>query len=280
MNSKVFFHPVLAVNTSDYVDGSTFRFRCKLDRERSANSPTLKFNLDANIQNMKIKQLLKTGEALIIVSIYCSDTMYRETRYIPEGNSKLEVSSMLLIGNVEISSMIVAKSRINYFVPSGVNPEFEEIDGFKLEIGSPLSIGETVNFWIGLEKQKRENLIRVVLSDLVDRNSYTISLSYNMITINMGLNVFRTWNRFRMDPELRPYLFLSVYKDVLVKAMYEIYIHQAFIDAPWAPRIDSLLKGADIELEKESSFSEVNDAALRILGRKSYEILFHQDEDE
>lgn len=280
MNSKVFFHPVLDVNTSDYVDGSTFKFRCEFDREKSANSQTLIFNLDVKIQNMKIKQLLKTGEAHIIVSTYCSDTMYRETKSIPEGNSKLKVSSLFLIGTVEISSMIVAKSRINYFVPSGVNPEFEEIDGFQLEMGSPLSIGETKNVWIGLEKLKRENLIRVVLSELVDKNSYTISLSYNKITINMGLNVFRTWNRFRMDPELRPYLFLSIYKDVLVKAIYEIYIHQAFIDAPWVPRIDSLLKGADIELERESSFSEVNDAALRILGRKSYEMLFHQDEDE
>ena len=114
-----------------------------------------------------------------------------------------------------------------------------------------------------------QDIIRVQTSEELDINEYSITLQSNVITVNMGLNVRKSFEIMKADSTLKPHLFASIYKDTFVEALMALP-QDEFEEFAWAKKLKERLASFKLNVSDMEDYSKANSAALLILGKKSY----------
>ncbi len=266
-----YFYPVLREGLSDYVDGSVFKLEIANERiEDQGDSQKFCFNCKVWLSNVELINLVNDGQAKLLLVIYCSATMQRLTREISTIGEfePFDIPATQVFGHVELQPLVVLRRNEIDFKPSGANAEYGP-SSFKLKRGAFLAIGEAMRVTFSSERLDKRSFFRVQQSDDLDKNVYEFLTAPDQITILMGSNVWQAWNLLTSDLDEKPYLFMSIYKDLLQEAV------QVAITAPsdlvWAEKLMDLMQAHGINPQGNPSPTDIHKAVLKLLGRDGIE---------
>jgi hypothetical protein len=266
-----YFYPVLREGLSDYVDGSVFKLEIANERiEDQGASQKFCFDCKVWLSNVELINLVNDGQAKLLLVIYCSATMQRLTREISTIGEfePLDIPATQVFGHVELQPLVVLRRNEIDFKPSGANAEYGP-SSFKLKRGAFLAIGEALRVTFSSERLDKRSFFRVQQSDDLDKNVYEFLTAPDQITILMGSNVWQAWNLLTSDLDEKPYLFMSIYKDLLQEAV------QVAITAPsdfvWAEKLMDLMQAHGINPQGNPSPTDIHKAVLKLLGRDGIE---------
>ena len=266
---KTFLHPIIRSNSNDYTDGSFFS--AELSAAISSESKeSIHITYSINLNNDYIKNLINDKIAAIYLNLYCGETIYRSSHLVDRHKGEFTLPAGAVIGSLEIEPIILSNSEIEQFSPTGLNKEFGS-NLFQVEVGSPLALGEKDVFNFAFAERSLQDLIRVQTSTELNENEYEISLTSNIITIIMGTNVRKAWDFIRSDSNLRPFLYMSIYKDTFVEALGALVNGEGTDEFLWAQKLREKFEENNFHFSDANDFSKINMAVLRRLGSKGIE---------
>ncbi len=269
--NKAFFYPVLRDGRFDYIDGSLFTIEV-LNQRIVDEADTQKFCFDCKVilSNQNLINLVNDGKAKFLIVLYCGSTMQRITKEISRVGvaESFDVPANQLIGNVEFEPILVTANDGIDFKPSGINNEYGTAS-FKLKRGAYLAIGDATQTSFTTERLDKRSFFRVKQSSDLDPNVYEFVPFPKQITILMGTNAYKVWNLMSSDSEKMPYLFMSVYKDLLQEAL------QSAINSPgefvWAEKLMELVEDLGLDFHAISSHTDIHKAVLKLIGEDGVE---------
>jgi len=266
---KTFLHPIIRSNSNDYTDDSYFN--TELTAEISSEvKDSIRITYSINLKNEYIEKLISNNIASVYLNLYCADTVYRRSFLVNQNKGEFTLSSGEVIGALEIEPIILNNLEIEKFSPTGLNQEFGS-SSFQIEAGSPLALGEKDIFYFAFAERSLQDLIRVQTSSELNENEYEISLTSNVITIIMGTNVRKAWDFIRSDSTLRPYLYMSIYKDTFVEALAAVVNGDGTDEFLWAQKLREKFEENNFQFTDSNDFSKINMAVLRRLGSRGIE---------
>jgi hypothetical protein len=266
---KTFLHPIIRSNSNDYTDDSYFN--AELTAEISSEvKDSIRITYSINLKNKYIEKLISNNIASVYLNLYCADTVYRRSFLVNQNKGEFTLSPGEVIGALEIEPIILNNLEIEQFSPTGLNQEFGS-NLFQIEAGSPLALGEKDIFYFAFAERSLQDLIRVQTSSELNENEYEISLTSNVITIIMGTNVRKAWDFIRSDSTLRPYLYMSIYKDTFVEALAAVVNGDGTDEFLWAQKLREKFEENNFQFTDSNDFSKINMAVLRRLGSRGIE---------
>jgi len=266
---KTFLHPIIRSNSNDYTDDSYFN--AELTAEISSEvKDSIRITYSINLKNDYIEKLISNNIASVYLNLYCADTVYRRSFLVNQNKGEFTLSPGEVIGALEIEPIILNNLEIEQFSPTGLNQEFGS-NLFQIEAGSPLALGEKDIFYFTFAERSLQDLIRVQTSSELNENEYEISLTSNVITIIMGTNVRKAWDFIRSDSTLRPYLYMSIYKDTFVEALAAVVNGDGTDEFLWAQKLREKFEENNFQFTDSNDFSKINMAVLRRLGSRGIE---------
>lgn len=262
--SKTFFHPVLSHTSRDFIDGSLFEVNLSPRINESGKNENLCIDYSVKLTSRAIQELLSDGSASIFLDLYSKETISRVLMPLDLNGGVVEFASGQLLGLLEVQPFVIATRQLKSYKPAGINAEYGEI-AFSVDPGSHLAIAEKVLVPLTFKRVSLESIIRVQQSDDIDTDTYLINLESSIITILMGKSFHALWDIMRSDPAVRPYLFLSVYKDTFVEALGLINKSEDVEEYAWAQTLISKCEQSGIKIEDLTDFASQNQAVLKLL---------------
>jgi hypothetical protein len=261
-------YPIIKPNnlvSTDFIDKSSFYTELNLVVKEIDNRQHLILNYVYNLKNDYIQNLIYEKKAYVFITIYCGETLFKNSYCLNSERDEIDLGTGNIIGNLEVQSMIVTSIQLDNYEPPNVNPEYLT-DSFELSAGSILAMSDREIFPISLERINLQSLIRVQLSTEKAPDTYEINLESNVITIMMGKNSMSAWELMRTDRALRPFLYISIYKDTFVEALALLSSSHESHEYAWAQKLIEKCNDLGIKIELLSDFSSQNQAALLLLG--------------
>ena len=262
--TKTFFHPVLSHASRDFVDGSLFEVSLNPRINENGKNENLCIDYSVKLISPAIQELLSDGSASIFLDLYSKETISRVLAPLDVNGGAVEFASGQLLGLLEVQPFVIATKQLKSYKPAGINSEYGEM-AFNVGAGSHLAIGEKVLIPLTFKWVSLESIIRVQQSDDIDTDSYLVNLESSIITILMGKSFHALWDIMRSYPAVRPYLFLSVYKDTFVEALGLIYKSEDVEEYAWAQTLISKCVQSGIKIEDLTDFASQNQAVLKLL---------------
>jgi hypothetical protein len=266
---KTFLHPIIRANSNDYIDGSYFNAELTAEISSEAKD-SIRIAYSVNLNNPYIEKLISSDVASVYLNLYCADTIYRSSFLLNQYKGEITLAPGEVIGSLEIEPIVLNNLEIKQFSPPGLNQEFGG-NLFQVEVGSPLALGEKDIFNFAFAERSLQDLIRVQTSSELNDNEYEISLTSNIITIIMGINVRKAWDFIRSDSSLRPYLYMSIYKDTFVEALAAVVNGDGTDEFLWAQKLREKFEEKNFQFSDFNDFSKINMAVLRRLGSRGIE---------
>jgi hypothetical protein len=261
-------YPVIkpnGANTSDYIDKSSYFVDFKLDIEMHDGKQHLFINYVYNLKNDYIQNLIYEKKASPYITVYCGETLFKSSYLLNEERGKIDLGHGKIIGNCEVQSIIVNSIALDNFNPPNMNPEYLT-DSFELSAGSILAMSDREIFPVSFERISLQSLIRVQLALEKQPDTFEINLESNVITIMMGKNSMSAWELMRTDRALKPFLYISIYKDTFVEALSLLAMNNESHEYVWAQKLIEKCNDLGIKVESLLDFSSQNQAALSLLG--------------
>lgn len=252
-------------NSRDFTDRSLFYTEFKLKIEKSNSKQHLILDYILNLNNDYLESLIKKRLANFSISVYCGDTLYKKAFGISSDRGSLDLGSGNIIGTLEVQAVVSTADYLEKYSPPSINEEFLT-PFFELQPGSILAYGDKEIFPVSFQRIKLESLIRVQLSLEKHPDTFEVSLESNVITILMGKNVMAAWELMRTDRALKPFLYISVYKDTFVEALTLLATDVDSHQFAWAQKLIDKCNAQGIKIESLTDFSSRNQAALLLLG--------------
>lgn len=246
-------HPVLSPFSKDYVDGSEFFGAF----ERRSENGFLVVDYVLTLNSSRLNEFCLPGVgAQIYLDIYASGTRLRNL--VPSnglsGSLKLPESS--IHGTVEITPLLVAEEDV-VLEFAGINKEYSSTQ-FAVKQGDLLAHGPTEALEADHQRSSTdsESWIKFSLAADLAPDEYEIAPINDAIMVYTGTNVQTVLGAMRADPNMKPYLFMSIYKDAFVEAVSTIldrYRNGEEADELWAKGLTHYIDS------KEMSLSDILD---------------------
>lgn len=262
--AKTYFHPVLSSGNKDFVDDSYFNVKLSANLIQNKKEDSLSIDYKVSLISKGISPHIADGSAKIFLDLYSKETLNRFMIPLSESEGTIAFKPGELLGVLEVQSFIVASKAIKKYRPIGINSEYGKID-FDIEPGTVLAVDEKIQLPLNFKRVKLESIIRVQKSDDIDPDAYSINLESNVITILMGHSYHALWDIMRSDSQVKPYLYLSVYKDTFVDALGLIHQSEEFEEYGWAQALISKCEKTGIDIRELKDFQSRNQAALMLL---------------
>ena len=214
----------------------------------------------------ELVELIKTKKAVYALSIESPKTNTKEIYQCGDSDLHLDLKVEDYYGRVEFSPMIVAVESIPSYTSKWFHEEFSD-QVFDLEPGDVLGVAESITRTFEFNKTSFESLVSVKVSDDLDPNVYKIDLEGNLITIFMGRELIKNWQSLRLNPNYRPFLAMSIYKDIFLQAMDEYIRNEDSRELKWAYGLNAKLDelGLKLNLDPDVDISDLNVYAQLIM---------------
>lgn len=271
---RSYFYPVLSSFSSDYRSGISFEVEIQariVEEGPVKNQVALKYEI--NLNSAALRDLIIDRRATFALDCYCGDTMFRELYKFSDLKGEIRLPATSIKGKLEVQPLIVVTDSTAPFILEDISQEYFQ-NTFDLEIGAPLAIASSIAIPIDFAFNSIKEMVKIRLDETRDKNTYFVDLTGEQIVVYMGENAHKVWNSMSNDPEKKPTLFFSVYKDCITTVL-EALIRDSFeSDYRWMDYFKEELNIRKIYLpSQDASFSQINELSLKILGSKGYERL-------
>ena len=256
-SARAYPYPILAPFSQDFASSPNFDFSISVQPLGAdiADGVEITWSIPVDV-HQKIQEFFIDSSFQWFMDVECTTALYREMLPITPSDKRIEIPGGLLIGSLTVTPILVSTEAQSY-APPGLSSEFLR-DSFEIMRGDPVVIGESETFLIQLEKVSRSNFLKVELVADLDPDEYNFVFEEETLVAQVGKNVHLVYEIMRSDPEKKPYLFLSLYKDALYFAAREIQSSEASLEKLWAARLSQLLDG----LEPGWSLDKGNEPAI------------------
>lgn len=268
---KAFFHPVLRSLESDYIDESKFELEISGEIVPETSGQVVRLNYKVTLTNSKLRDSLIDGLSALHFEISCPDTLFKFNTQTSSLDSYFDLPPGSCRGNLQVRPYLVAIQELEAFVFEGIHGEFVAGEGYQLERGTPLAIGDSLLVPIEFAHQAFNEILHVFLDDGMHKNAYQIGVSGERISVGMGENAYAAWGQIDSDPKTKPYLFMSIYKDCIVSAI-SLLMQEDPVGFPWANNFIENLERSGFGIPSSGAeYSEINSLALILVGKKGLE---------
>jgi|1048.fasta_scaffold52641_2 hypothetical protein len=246
-------HPVLSPYSKDYVDGSEFFGSF----ERRSENGFLVVDYVLTLKSARLNEFCLPGVgAKIYLDVYVSGTRLRNLVQSDGLSGSLKLPESAIHGTVEITPLLVAQQDVALEF-AGINAEYSSTQ-FAVKQGDLLAHGPTEALEADHQRSSTdsESWIKFSLDPKLASDEYEIAPVNDAIIVYTGTNVQTVLGAMRADPNMKPYLFMSIYKDVFIEAVATIldrYKNEDEADEPWAKGLTHYIDS------KEMSLSEILD---------------------
>jgi hypothetical protein len=273
VRARSYLHPVLSTYANDIPNG---KFECRIapSVDDADFGMTATLGYEVKLSAPDIRDFIVDGKAQIVLDVYCSQTLYRDAFNITSMSGVITLPPGAVIGRVVATPSIVVAVPTGTFSYRELHREFVERE-FELTAGEALAVHPEIEFEVSAMRTSFSNMVRILHSPDVEKNSYTIAPGPEAISVSMGSVAHQWYNTVHSHPQRRPELFTNLLKDAVVAALVYI-ITAGDDDAPWARSFENYLSSSGIEIPSDATdFDQMNLIALKILGNQGIGVLLH-----
>lgn len=218
-NIDSFPHPVLRSYPQDYGEEV---FESEIESSENIKTGDLKIRCQLKVGEKNILNLIKTKQALYVVSVSCLETYWSDLQPLLQPEGELQFDKGKLSGTVDILPLIVLQNNTDNFYSPSWHPEFGT-NPISLDQGALLAIGNIHRVNVGREKLAPiESIFSVAKRDSVAEYCFEVDLEPEKITICANESTYNYINRLRNDGEGRNILLNGVYHPVLMEVLHNI----------------------------------------------------------
>lgn len=263
VKAKAYPYPYLAPFSNDYVHGVEFDLHIDSVGVEIDENNELRIPYEVTVESSTIDEGLLDKSIALLFDIRSPSTFFSELRPIQELTGHLTIDGSRLEGSVTIVARLIATGKSGTFRPQQVNHEFGNAPEFEIEAGDLLGETDTHRLPVRLGGAPREFTPRVVLNSSFESFQYQVITEKPRLELHVGAEVKRVVERMEADNDLRPYLWMGIYKDVLLEALKELKENSP--ELGWAKALEFALSEAGIlDIEKFAS-SELDFLAQRLI---------------
>ena len=228
---RYFLHPVLGLHEHNY-PGRKFSVDIATDDESSGTHLEMSASFDLESEN--INKLIKEGDAICSVVVYCSATSYREAFNAKKTVDPLRVFISLdisqLRGKVEFNPQVIImrSTRLN-------TSEAAEVFGdmlIPLDVGSPVAMHQPWEIQINDDEESTKSIFQFEIDDTLSDSEYDIAIDHkeHFLKIKLNQKTRQDLNRIRETNSKRVIetVYLSSLTDVLEYHRNSDYTDQEF----------------------------------------------------
>ena len=269
MQNQSFPYPILRHERSQNSDYPNHEFTSSITANIAEEGNQISYvTLEclSYIDHQGILSLIKQKTARLFLDIVCTQTCYRNAFLLESLSDKVQLPADILYDEVKATPMVIIVSPIVY-KDSEVNEEYNPTVSWSLNPGDMVAVGKTTRLYLDFDSRKLSSLVVAVESPDLLGYRYKFSVESELLKIFMGRSLYSIWQRSRQRPKYRPFIIMSIVKDCIVFALYEIVLNDA--EGKWATSLKEALNRMEKKLpEKDASYNEFNDIAQSFVESK------------
>ena len=263
-HNRAFPYPILDgsdYSRDDYIDGG---YQASFEHSAIDTEGNVLFTVEHFCTVDELRNLVSDGKAKYGVLVTCSDTSLRQFFMSSNAEQKIDIKAKDLYGRVVIWPQIVAVTPIEGFSSEFLNEEFQDL-AFDVEPGDVLATDDSIVRFFEFNRLSFETLVSARSSEDINPFSYNITLQERSIYIDMGTKLYELFMGLRTEPDKRPFLAMSIYKDCFYVALNELATNPEAAEYRWARALEQKLGERNISLPEEPSANDLNGIAQLLL---------------
>lgn len=263
VKAKAYPYPYLAPFSNDYAQGVEFDLLIDGGGVEVGENNELRIPYEVVVKGITLSEGLMEKSLSLLFDIRSPSTFFSEQRLVQDLTGNLILDGSNLDGTITIVTRLVATGGSILFRPEQVNHEFGNAPEFEIEAGDLLGETQTHRIPVRIGGAPKEFTPRVVLNSSFESFQYQVITDKPRLELHVGTEVKKVVEWMEADNILRPYLWMGIYKDVLLEALKEL--KENLPDLGWATALEYALSEAGIlDIEKFAS-SELEFLAQRLI---------------
>lgn len=261
-HNRAFPYPILDTTDEvrqDFVDGD---FQVVFEEEEGDDEITINVTYMCSV--VEITDLVESGKASFSLLVVCPATLVRHAFLSNSVQQSITLKLEEFYGEVELSPQIVVRESVQGFCSEDLNEEFRDT-AFDLYPGDVIAVADSEVKTFIPDGMRLENLIKARLNEALDPHQYQIELGDSKIYIDMGAKLHRIWGEVRREQAARPFIFMSIYKDMFLMALEELATDSSAMEKRWGSEIKGLADNTGLPFNETCNLNEINLVAQRIL---------------
>lgn len=248
--ARAYPYPVLSSFSNDF--GADARFEAQMTLEvDETDAQKLSLGYDIGHSSPWLDEYIIDQQAELVLDVECRATLLREHVRLPGFKGRINFRTGQLYGAVSATPLIVSRTDNPTYRPEGIDSEFGSAV-FDVKRGDILGVGESITFDLEFARTLERDLITIQYSDDgVERDAYKFELSGERITIIASESLRDVIGQMRASATLRPYLYMSIYKDCIAAAL-DFLVAEGDLEGserPWSRALVRKLDAIDRTLE-------------------------------
>ena len=261
MSTEAYPYPILGLS-NDYLDAG-FQVAFSFPEGDLEPGDLLKVRFRFQLSDDAILNLINEKVAGFGFEIFCPGTSRRKALITAQAGT-LELSTSEYIGRIIFSPRVFVLKSYEGFRSVNFHPEFGD-KGFDIAPGDLLAATDDESLYLDFKKMKFESLLVVRRMSELKPFQYEFQLEGEYIIIGMGDKFYDFFIEARSDPEVTPYLIMSIYKDCMVAALDELTRGGEEVESAWARGLEDKLEEKGLALPQQASFDELNKIAQNLM---------------
>jgi len=254
IKSKAYPFPVLQPDFKTYSAEDMFEVEFQLTIDLVDEVAVQTLFPRVKLTNVALEELLANGSVGVYAEIYVPATYQRELIEISLGGKEILLSDLDLTGAVELTGVIISKTPIDSFLPTGVINEFGKVkSGFSVKKSDVLAYTYTEVFEIGMDHEVRPDFLRI--QPVPDAAEYWFDFNVDgpVISILLSQKMMSFWVAHKQDKAKKSSLFTNVYRECITRAIEEIQSNPD-LEYPWAKTLQNECARRGIDLAERNAF--------------------------
>ena len=223
IRNRLFPYPVLAEDTDDY-RGGDFIVKAGVT-ENTITDLTIHFSIE--LTNDDLKRCINNGTAEYAIHVECTQTSYREVKFMSSDETDFTVSKSAISGTLQLLGMIVAKKDIPYYKGLTLDSDYDDVEVFfpKGSIMAYYNI-PSLNIYNNYEDlSTSENMFVLCKKERMsgtEHNAVSYNIRNDKILINVDDDVYNAYVRLKDRDGMNPLITTSLVLPALIYTLEEL----------------------------------------------------------
>lgn len=248
--AKAFPYPYKSPYSNDYLDNVVFELHLT-NEVRVTDDNLLCIPYSIELAGKYFVDCLLDKSVSLVIDVRSPKTFFSKILPVEEFVGEIQLDGNQLMGAVSLIARLVSTRDRTDYSPGQLNPEFGISARFEISEGDLL--GETSLYTVPVDFGGAPTDFTPKLVPRPDwqPHRYEVVTDKPRLEIHAGLSACQVVNSLLADSSVRPYLWMSVYKDLIVKALQELKENGP--EAKWAQALDYQLEQMGLALENYPS---------------------------
>lgn len=263
--SRAYPYPVLAPWSEDFttVTELGFQIDVKPIGQQITDGVRITVSVPKDVLEFMTSNTID-GDFEWILDVESPQTLFREI--LPFGSSGFTVEFLNgeIAGLTNVTPILVAKSDQDY-APKNLTLEFKR-SNFKLQKGDPVIVGPTQVVDVEIDRQASRGFVKFIHMKDLGPDEYIITCDNPVLTVFTGMNVQLSVEVMKANADMKPHLFMSIYKDCLYFGARHIQLNPDAAELTWARGLTRKLDAEFPGWIHEDSETELHQKITSLVG--------------